>query len=153
MSEEPLSGAEWISVFKLTALWQMDRLREIAINRISNYRMDTISWTDWVYLLDLSTKCQLSDGRELAIQKMSYRSELLGIKISLARQYKVRRWFQEGIRSLVDRSNYLSDEEVNQLGTMTAIKLFRIREIRYRTGNSGVKAIEDAFEAELKEMD
>jgi hypothetical protein len=158
--EDTLSLTEWTSVLKLSAIWQMDRVREIAVERMTRI---TAGLTEWMAVLDLSIAHQLLEVRELAMRRLSTCAETGVSRILLARKYQVDAWMREGCQQLVERRECFSDEEEEELGWKTVSKLYRIRDKRFtdsqhRTYNLGgqshlVKAnIEQEFEAELMGM-
>jgi len=154
LAKETLSLTEWTSVLELSAMWQMDRLRQIAVNRMSKLGATAGEWTA---VLDMPVRQQLLDARTLAIQQLSYYSNIAGVdKILLARKYKVEQWFREGCQELVQRRECFSDEDKERLGWKTVIKLYRVRDVMYH-GYSGsytdpAAGIGEEFEAELKDM-
>jgi len=157
LAEETLSLAEWTSVLKLSAMWQMDRLRQIVVDRMSALGATAEEWTA---VLDMSVRQQLLDARTLAIQQLSYYSNIAGVdKILLARKYKVEQWFREGCQELVNRRECFSDEDEDRLGWKTVIKLYRVRDARYSRSHYGYPEsgsyedpIGEEFEAELKDI-
>ena len=91
---------------------------------------------DWTALLDvMSIDHQLSETRPLAIQKITskFSTQLDGMeKIALGRKYQVKDWLQAGIQQLVEQKEAFSPTDEAKLGPEMLIKLYRIREDRYR---------------------
>ena len=91
--EEALSLAEWTSVLKLSAMWQMDRLRKIVMEKMSKLRAN-VTVEEWIAVLDMSVLLQLSDVRAMAIERLSSYGNTIGVdKILMARRYKMEKWF------------------------------------------------------------
>jgi hypothetical protein len=163
MVEEILSPTEWTSVLKLAAMWRMDRLRGIAVERMKVLTVNDPG--EWMEVLDWSDMHQFSDCRELAIERLSRPQALSNIKgvarVQLARKYRVERWLKEGLQDLAQRGDFFSDEEEELLGWKTVIKLYRVRIGHLKSRLSGTQvhsvrksvriSIEAEFEAELKE--
>jgi len=160
--EEALSLAEWTSVLKLSAMWQMDRLRKIVMEKMSKLRV-IVTAEQWIAVLDMSVLLQLSEARTLAIERLSSYSNTVGVdKILLARRYKVEKWFREGCRELVTRDKCFSDEEEDRLGWKTVSKLYRARDqylksriyrsYEYAYTRDPEADIDKEFEAELRKM-
>jgi hypothetical protein len=158
MTEEILSLAEWTSVLKLAAMWQMERLQKIVIERM---RLLTVDEPDgWTRLLDLSVQHLLSAARALAIERLSQFYSIKEVaKVQLARKYHVVKWLKEGYEELVRREAFFSNEEEELLGSKTIIKLCRVRDGYLKSRHNSIvyhpgppTMIEAEFETELEEM-
>jgi len=55
LAEETLSLAEWTSVLKLSAMWEMHRLHQVMVNRMSTLTATVEEWTA-VFKLDMSVR-------------------------------------------------------------------------------------------------
>jgi hypothetical protein len=150
--EAALSLAEWTSVLKLSAMWQMDRLRKIVVEKMSKLTV-TVTAEEWVAVLDMSVLHQLSDARALAIERLSRPGNIAGVdKILLARKHKIESWLWDGYQEVVIRDQCFSDEEEDRLGWKTVSKLYRVRDRYFRYSEDIRAHIGKAFEAELREM-
>ena len=160
--EEALSLAEWTSVLKLSAMWQMDTLRKIVMEKMSKLRAN-VTVEEWIAVLDMSVLLQLSDVRAMAIERLSSYGNTIGVdKILMARRYKMEKWFKEGCRELVTRDKCFSDEEEDRLGWKTVSKLYRARDqylksriyrsYEYAYTRDPEADIDKEFEAELRKM-
>ncbi|KAH6908505.1 hypothetical protein BKA70DRAFT_1280038 [Coprinopsis sp. MPI-PUGE-AT-0042] len=88
-----LTKGQWVGVLKLSTVWQIDRIREIAIDQVS--------------MIDLSP-----------IEK-----------VLLAREYRVLKWFSEGIATLAsDFSQYQIKDVANALGWETTALILSVRD-------------------------
>jgi hypothetical protein len=161
LREEELSVSQGISVLKLSALWQMDGLTEMLVEKLANVKGQRQAW---IGLLQLATVHQLHDARALAIQKISTTFSRRGTdKVVLARRFGVKQWLEEGLLEMVQQSDPFSDEAVEIVGWKTVMKLYRLRERAQppRSNSSyhnqsayDVKAgISKEFEKELNDMD
>lgn len=84
---------------------------------------------EWVSVLKLSTMWDFRETRKLAIRELSKKGMMdLTMKVMLAREYKVSNWLIEGYEALIKREETISDAEAEQLGLLTVVRLFRIRE-------------------------
>jgi hypothetical protein len=110
-------------------MWEMDKLRKLAIERISNL---PITMEEWIAVLKISTSWDVSEIRETAIQRLSTFKFDPVDKVLLATEYKVSQWLLEGYTELVMRPATLSDQDEKRLGFKAASKLYRIREKRLR---------------------
>jgi hypothetical protein len=127
MVEELLSLAEWTSVLKLAAMWQMEGLLGIAVRRMRSLEVHELE--GWMKVLDLSITPELSSARALAIERLPSSREINGVEmVLLARKYRVEKWLMEGYRQLIHREPFFSDEEAGLLGDKTVIKLCRLRD-------------------------
>ncbi len=85
-------------------------------------------------------KSQLEAGKELTSVE----------KITLGRECHYASWVSEGYKELVQKSDTITNEEAIRIELLTAINLFRIREIRLRQSlTSALLAVEEVFAAEL----
>jgi len=149
LAQETLSFKEWISVLKLATMWQMDRLHQIAFQKITGVVATKAAWID---VLDVSVLHGLSDVQQLAIQRLSSDSTFREMeKVLLARKYKVESWLKGGCRELVTRKQYFSDEEDVLLGLKTVSKLYRLREEyrEYKHSRRYLDSMDDPIEREF----
>lgn len=61
---------EWASVLELSCMWQMSRVRDLAVKKIL-WLQSEVSKDDQVYLLRLSTELQIEDLRNTSIKYLS----------------------------------------------------------------------------------
>jgi hypothetical protein len=173
MVEETLSPREWTSVLELAAMWGMDRLRGIAMEKMRG--LTVFEPEEWMKVLDMADMQGLSDARALAIVRLSSLGITGGVaKVQLARKYGVKQWLKEGLQELVQREAFFSDEEEDLLEWKTVSKLYRVRDGYLKSRNSyrntrsvfgdlepdsewrdsypNPRSIEMEFEAELREI-
>jgi hypothetical protein len=71
-------------------------------------------------------------------------------KIVLGREFYHASWILEGYKELVQKFDTITDDEAINIQLLTAIKLFRIREIMQRQSlTSALRAVEGVFSEEL----
>ena len=144
---------EWTAVLELSCMWQMEKIRQISIQKILQ---DTIPAHEHQHLLSVSTKLAIGEIRDRAIQVLS--SNLSTAKrIQLGIQYQVDLWLRDGYRELIMGQSSISAEVEGILGWETTSKLFRIRE-EYLKGLGTVSGstfvgdkIEEVFAQELRD--
>jgi len=148
-----MTWKEWFSVLKLSMLWQMDQVKDLAIERITSLPLNI---DDWKAVLILSTHSVVNNTiRNAAIQQLIARFPLTPIdRILLARKCHVADWLLSGYNELVQREATISVEEEEQLGLKTTTKLFRVREHHKRHRNTYNYSLDDCirkdFDSELK---
>jgi hypothetical protein len=135
--EETPSMAAWISVLKLSLLWQMDRLQKLAIRRMKTLR-DQASPAHYMTLFHMSARHQLSAGRKLASRELSKRLTAEMVLV-LAQKYQARRLFLDACLDFVKKpAGYdFDDKQLAKLDTTTVVKLFRYRE-KYLSDNESI---------------
>jgi hypothetical protein len=145
----------WMSVLKLSAFWQMDRLHDIAIDELSASSKKTRN-IQWMALLDMSTRHEISAGRDLAINELiSHDPASAETLLMVAREYQSKALFLKGCRDFVNApaDHRFSDEKLAKLDMTTVVKLFYCRERVAADGNDvSDEVISDEFEGLLKEM-
>lgn len=148
-----MTWAEWFSVLKLAIMWQMDEMRELAIERITTL---PVSVNEWLAVLKLSTSRRISEVREKAIERLTQSLQLVD-RVALAVEFQVAHWLLLGCRDFVTRDETISERDERRLGSKTTIKLFRTRDAFRRRWNAPASEIDAAvrrvFEAELKEAE
>ena len=145
-----MSFMAWLSVLKLSALWQMDRLQNIAIDEMSALQKKA-KQIHWISLLDMSTRHWLPAGRKLAIEELSTRGGISAeTMLVLAREYQTKALFLKGCQDFVNKPEEyrFNDDMLAKLDMATVVKLFYCRE----RGSSDEDAICEEFEGLLKEM-
>jgi hypothetical protein len=147
----------WVSVFKLSNTWQMGRIRDEALKRISILPTNA---EEWIIVLKLSTTYKIRTIRHKAIEALNRFTISEMDNIKLAVECMVPDWLLAGYQRLVERYDDLSPEEEGYLGLDTMLKLCRIRD-RYLTdsgsGNRGrrhhydpIPDLRRAFQEEIK---
>jgi hypothetical protein len=125
-----MSWRELFLVVELSAMWQMDELRDLAIEKIILLPMDT---SEWVAALKLSTLQFVTKIRDTAIDHLTPTDCLpLMDKISLAVESRVADWLLSCLKEIVVRNETISLEEQEQLGVDMTLRLFRIRDRCHR---------------------
>jgi hypothetical protein len=115
---------EWTAVLELSCMWEMDKIRDICVQKILEVQ---VLPHEQQHLLELSTKLGIVEIRDRAIQELS--GSLRSVKrIQLGVQFKVDSWLLEGYKELVQARGGISVEEEDLLGWDTTSKLFRIRD-------------------------
>jgi hypothetical protein len=105
-------------------MWQMNELREVAVQKILECR-DT--GCDGITLLRLSTELRVIRIRDATIQAL--RSSLRPTEqIQLGIELQVQSWLITGCTNLVRAQDSISMEDEKVLGRKTTSKLFRIRD-------------------------
>jgi len=151
-STEIFTVSQWTSILRLSALWQMDYLKQSAIQALP--RLNGSRW-EWTALLDLSVERGLSEARKIAIPMLTPMLSCPFDMIAMARKYQVKSWLQTGLQALVQRQDLLSEAYEESLGWRTIVKLCRLREDALRRGHYGYYSrltIEGEFQDELKEL-
>ncbi|KAF5355560.1 hypothetical protein D9758_006327 [Tetrapyrgos nigripes] len=131
----------------------------------------TRSQEEWMAILKISTIMQFFRIRQLAIQALTSMNIDSFTRIKLARDYCIPQWLRTGYAQLVKQLSTLTVDEVESLGYLTAIRIFRVREqmakIPFWSGSSGNilfstshwddgkvrDAIEEEFIGEMVEAD
>jgi len=102
LAEETLSLAEWTSVLKLSAMWEMHRLHHVMVNRMSTLTATEEEWTA-VFKLDMSVRQlgSLPIGYLPAVESSQKNyHKIAGVdKTPLARRFKVERWLRRDVRN------------------------------------------------------
>jgi len=119
---EDISWVEWISVLKLSLMWQMNLIHDLALQKIEARINNT---DEWITVLKISTQLRIKGLRDLA-EQMLWRVGPLK-KIELATQCGVGSLLLEGCTEFVERTEAISIEEEEQLGWNITANLFRVR--------------------------
>ena len=115
-------------------------------------RREELSPLDWASILKLSTLWQFEEVRRTAIENLTPSKSHDPIQtILLAKVYNVTQWYASGLRSLVERKDLLTVDEVNQLGLELGLKVtqmhgkvegFKIAESRF---NQAILSMTSSF--------
>jgi hypothetical protein len=120
---ENISWVEWISILKLSLMWQMNLIHDLALQKIEARINNT---DEWITVLKISTQLRIKGLRDLAEQMLWGKLGPLK-KIELATQCSIESWLLEGYRESVERAEAISIEEEEQLGWNITANLFRVR--------------------------
>lgn len=102
------------------------------LNSLSHGNVDLFS-DEWISVLRLSTMWYMLEFRAQAVSQLSKGSALSPTqKIELGRELKVSDWFISGCHEFVTREKVFTEEEVAAIGASLCIRLFRIREERWK---------------------
>ena len=117
---------EWASVLELSCMWQMSKVREMAVQEILRLHKQAGTECQKV-LLKLSNRLGIRDIRDAVIRALS---RALGPveQIQLGTEYQVDSWLLEGYKQLVLMKDGISAEDEEHLGWKTTSKLFRVRD-------------------------
>ena len=128
-----MSWVEWASVLKLSCMWQMTKVHEMAVQKILELQneADTECQED---LLRLSNKLGVTKIRDRAIEILSgaYAKPIEWIQHGM--EFQVDSWLLDGYKQLVQAQAGISVEDEELLGQKTTSKLFRIRDAYLRYG-------------------
>jgi len=123
---ETMSQREWFSVLKLSLMWHMDQVKDLAIENITSVPMST---NDCIDMLRKSTLLIVPKIRDKAIRQLTPKSCLPPVnRILLARECRVADWLLDGYTQLVRRDETISAEDEMQLGATVTLRLFRVRD-------------------------
>jgi ribosomal protein S13 len=148
--EEHMSWVQWVTVLKLTLLWKMNQIQDVALQKIRGLSQNS---HQWIAALKIATELRMHGLREIAIQELNEDLDPLQ-KIDLATKYSVRPWLIDGYFELVMRKEGIKKEEEQCLGPSRTANLFRVRHQRIEAGNSieVVSTIETTFQREFIEI-
>lgn len=103
--------------------------------------------------------------RKLAIAGLDRMAVLTNVdKITLGRRYSVSSWVLAGLRGLVQKDDTITDDEITEISYATAVKLFRIRELKlkalvaqssgygYPSGPPWTQKVEEVFSTEIASL-
>jgi hypothetical protein len=140
---------EWASVLKLSAMYHLQGIEKMAIERLLTLAAAAREWQD---VLRVSTAWRLHGIREKAIQQLDRSSPDMA-KLKLAMDCGVETWLRAGYVWLVQRSGAISEAEEEILGRTTTYKLFLLRHRRLQgfDGYSRSPAIDVIIGREFKE--
>jgi len=113
---------EWASVLELSCMWQMAKVRNLAIKTILGHGG---SADDQKALLRLSTKLGITEIRDSAIQTLFGALQPIEL-VQFGIECQIYAWLFEGYKELVEGG--ISTDQEERLGWKTTSKLFRIRE-------------------------
>jgi hypothetical protein len=120
-----MSWRDWASIYLLSNMWGMEKMRDKALQNISTLPADA---DEWVAVLRLSTAWRLSNIRQKAIQSLNGYNIDDKVMVEVAKDCKVSDLLLRGYRGFVRRKEEISVEEAEWLGWETTLRLLRIRD-------------------------
>jgi len=127
-----MSWTEWISVLKLSQMWKMNQIHDLALQKI---KAQITSSDEWIVALEMSTHLKIQDLRDLAIPMIVHNLNSLE-KIKLGTEYNIQPWLVQGYTEFVVRQETISVEDEEKLGQSRTSNLFRVRHRRLELGLS-----------------
>src|ERR1700677_5166172 len=103
---------EWTSVLKLSQMWKMKLIHDLALQKVSSRIHDL---DQWITALKLSTQLRIQELREIAIKNLGSRLSSLQ-KVELAIKCGIEPWLTTGYTEFVTREECISAEEEDRLG-------------------------------------
>jgi hypothetical protein len=146
-TEEAMSWFEWTSVLKLSQMWQMKRIHDLALRKLP----PMIHTTDqWITALKTSTQFKIQELRVIAIGKLANELNALQ-KVELAIECGIEPWLTTAYMEFVTRRECISEEEEDRLGQSRTSNLFRVRHRQFQaTPPYDVQSdIQNTFESEF----
>ena len=107
-----MSWTEWISVLKLSLMWQMKQIHDSALQKI---RTRILNSDQWMAALKFSTQLRIQGLREIAIEKLQGELTSPLKMIELAVEYSIQPWLMQGYREFVMRQESISVKDEEQL--------------------------------------
>jgi hypothetical protein len=127
-----MSWTEWTSVIKLSQMWGMKPVYDLAIRKVATRIQNS---DEWIAALKMSTQLRIRDFREIAIEKLADQLTSALQKIELGIEYKIQSWLLEGYMEFVERNEVISVEDEAQLGWSRTSNLFRVRHRRLQASH------------------
>jgi hypothetical protein len=146
-----MSWTEWTSVLKLSQMWEMKPIYDLALRKIP----PRIHMSDeWIAALKMSTQLRIRDLREIAIGKLTGQLTSSLQKIEFGAEYKISSCLLEGYTEFATRNKVISAEDEEQLGWRRTSGLFRVRHRRFeKTYRHGVQSdIQNTFANEFADI-
>ena len=144
-----MSWTEWISALKLSQMWEMKRIYDLALQ---NIQAQVDSSDEWIAALGLSTHLKIRDLRELAIPMIVWDLSSLK-KIKLGTEYNIQPWLLQGYTEFVTRQETISVEDEENLGQSRTSNLFRVRHRRLEGLSHDVQSdIRETFAKEFADV-
>ena len=144
---------EWTSILKLSQMWGMKHIYDLALQKIPTQIHNT---DEWIAALKTSTQLKIRDLREIAIGKLTDQLTSPLQKIEFGTEYKISTCLLEGYTEFVTRDEVISVEDEEQLGWRRTSSLFRARHRRLEEapGYIGVQSdILNIFAKELADIE
>ena len=121
-----MSLTEWISVLKLSQMWGMKWIHDLALQKM---KAQITSFDEGMVALEMSTRLRIRVLRDLVIPMISRDLSSLK-KIELGTEHSIQPWLLEGYTEFVKRSETISVEDEDKLGQSRTSNLFRVRHRR-----------------------
>jgi hypothetical protein len=129
-----MSWRQWASALKLSTMWQMEEIRQIAFERVFSNLPDSLE--EWVGLLRLATSSGLPEIQKIALQHLD--KTVTGAKrVQLALEFDKEDWLISGYQQLVEQTDPISEVDEECLGRGTVTKLFKLRHRRLQGRQPG----------------
>ena len=106
----------WISVLKLSLMWKMKIIHDLALQKIKARVNNT---DEWITILKISTYLRIEGLRDLAAQTLRWTLDPLK-KIELATECGFEPWLLDVYKGFLARTQTISVEEEEQLGWNTS---------------------------------
>ena len=120
---DDIAWTDWISVLKLSRMWKMDLIHDLALQKIP-FQIDNSD--QWIAVLKISTRLRIQGLRELAIKSLHWDLSTLKM-IELAIECGIQPWLMQGYLEFVMRADGISAQDAEQLGLRRTSDLLRIR--------------------------
>ena len=121
-----MSLDQWISVLKLSLMWRMTMIHDLALQKIPTCIHNSDQWID---VLKISTQSRIQELREIAIGKLT--NELsASMKIRLGIECSIEPWLTAGYTIFATRPKGISAEDEDEFGPSRTSNLFRLRHRR-----------------------
>ena len=144
---------QWVSVLKLSKMWSMTLIQDLALKKISVRIPDSAS-NEWIAALGTATQLRMQELRNVAIGKLEGKLSPIK-KIKLAIRFSIQDWLIQGYKEVVMRADGISAEEENQLGVRRTSNLFRLRHHQLENATplgDIVSNIQTIFESEFNSI-
>jgi len=149
-SEGDMSWTELTSVLKLSLMWEMKLIHDLALQKIP---LRIHNSDKWLAALEISTQLKIRGLREMAIEKLKDGPTSPFKKIELGVKYSIQDWLMQGYTEFVTRQEVMSVEDEERLGWSRTSNLFRVRHRRLEGSPHGVQSdIRTAFASEFAEI-
>jgi hypothetical protein len=144
-----MSWTDWTSVLKLSLLWKMKLIQDLALRKIPPRILNS---DGWIAALKISTQFRLQELRELAIERLTGEGKFTALqKIELGIKYSIGPWLTTGYTEFATRKECISAEEEDRLGPSRTSNLFRVRhrKLAAKSSNNLQSDIRNTFASEF----
>ena len=115
-----MSWTEWISVLKLSQMWEMKWIHDLALQKI---KAQIASSDEWVVALEMLTHLKIRGLWDLAIPMIIQNLSSLQ-KIKLGTEYNIQPWLLQGYMEFVMRQETILVKNEEKLGQSRTSNLF-----------------------------